>query len=66
MCLCMCACVFVCVPICHTQQLPQDVLSRSVLAATLDSTPTLLVGMGDGSVISYAIHCVTCDACCVT
>lgn len=39
----------------HTEQLPPGVLSRSVLAATLDSVPSLLVGMGDGSVISYAL-----------
>lgn len=40
----------------HTEQLPLGVLSRSVLAANLDSTPSLLVGMGDGSVISYTLQ----------
>jgi DNA damage-binding protein 1 len=39
----------------HTEQLPPGVLSRSVLAANLDSAPCLLVGMGDGSVISYSL-----------
>ena len=39
----------------HTEQLPPGVLPRSVLAAALDSTSCLLVGMGDGSVISYSL-----------
>lgn len=39
----------------HTEQLPSGALARSVLAANLDSASCLLVGLGDGSVISYSL-----------
>lgn len=39
----------------HTEPLPRGVLSRSILAANLDTAPSLLIGMGDGSVISYSL-----------
>ena len=38
----------------QTEQLPPGVLSRSVVAVNFDPNPSLLVGMGDGSVISYS------------